>query len=176
LAESQDGLSRVTKIVQDLKDFSRVDQADRQPSDLNAALVSTLNVVANEIKYKAEVVRELGDIPLVDCVPAQINQVFMNLLVNAAQAIPEKGKIFVRSGLENNHVWFEIEDTGKGMSAEIQQRIFEPFFTTKPVGQGTGLGLSISYDIIVKKHSGRMDVRSVIDKGTCFRLWLPLQP
>jgi signal transduction histidine kinase len=176
LAESQDGLSRVTKIVQDLKDFSRVDQADRQPSDLNAALVSTLNVVANEIKYKAEVVRELGDIPLVDCVPAQINQVFMNLLVNAAQAIPEKGKIFVRSGLENNHVWFEIEDTGKGMSAEIQQRIFEPFFTTKPVGQGTGLGLSISYDIIVKKHRGRMDVRSVIDKGTCFRLWLPLQP
>ena len=175
LAESQDGLSRVTKIVQDLKDFSRVDQADHQLSNLNAALESTLNVVANEIKYKAEVVRELGDIPLVDCVPAQINQVFMNLLVNAAQAIPEKGKIFVRSGLENNHVWFEIEDTGKGMSAEIQQRIFEPFFTTKPVGHGTGLGLSISYDIIVKKHGGRMDVRSKIDYGTCFRLWLPLQ-
>jgi hemerythrin-like metal-binding protein/PAS domain S-box-containing protein len=175
LSESQDGLSRVTKIVQDLKDFSRVDQADHQPSDLNAALESTLNVVANEIKYKAEVVRELGDIPLVDCVPAQINQVFMNLLVNAAQAIPERGKIIVRSGLENNHVWFEIEDTGKGMSAEIQQRIFEPFFTTKPVGQGTGLGLSISYDIIVKKHSGRMDVRSKPDQGTCFRLWLPLQ-
>lgn len=175
LSESQDGLSRVTKIVQDLKDFSRVDQADRQPSDLNAALESTLNVVANEIKYKAEVVLELGEIPLVDCVPAQINQVFMNLLVNAAQAIPERGKIIVRSGLENNHVWFEIEDTGKGMSAEIQQRIFEPFFTTKPVGQGTGLGLSISYDIIVKKHSGRMDVRSKPDQGTCFRLWLPLQ-
>lgn len=175
LSESQDGLSRVTKIVQDLKDFSRVDQADRQPSALNAALESTLNVVANEIKYKAEVVLELGEIPLVDCVPAQINQVFMNLLVNAAQAIPERGKIIVRSGLENNHVWFEIEDTGKGMSAEIQQRIFEPFFTTKPVGQGTGLGLSISYDIIVKKHSGRMDVRSKPDQGTCFRLWLPLQ-
>jgi signal transduction histidine kinase len=98
----------------------------------------------------------------------------MNLLVNAAQAIPEKGRIFVRSGLENNHIWFEIEDTGKGMSAEIQQRIFEPFFTTKPVGKGTGLGLSISYDIIVKKHGGRMDVRSEVDKGTCFRLWLPL--
>ena len=175
LAESQDGLSRVTKIVQDLKDFSRVDQADRQPSDLNAALESTLNVVANEIKYKAEVVRQLGVIPLVDCVPAQINQVFMNLLLNAAQAIPEKGKIFVRSGLENNHVWFEIEDTGKGMSSEIQQRIFEPFFTTKPVGQGTGLGLSISYDIIVKKHGGRMDLTSKPGQGSCFRLWLPLQ-
>jgi PAS domain S-box-containing protein len=174
LAESQDGLNRVTKIVQDLKDFSRVDQAERQLADLNAALESTLNVVANEIKYKAEVVRELGDIPQVDCVPAQINQVFMNLLVNAAQAIPERGKIFVRSGSENGHVWFEIEDTGKGMSPEIQQRIFEPFYTTKPVGQGTGLGLSISYDIIVKKHGGRMDVKSEPGKGACFRLWLPL--
>jgi signal transduction histidine kinase len=107
-------------------------------------------------------------------VPAQINQVFMNLLVNAAQAIPERGKIFVRSGSENGHVWFEIEDTGKGMSPEIQQRIFEPFYTTKPVGQGTGLGLSISYDIIVKKHGGRMDVKSEPGKGACFRLWLPL--
>jgi signal transduction histidine kinase len=110
----------------------------------------------------------------VDCVPAQINQVFMNLLVNAAQAIPKQGKIFVRSGIENQHVWFEVEDTGTGMSAEVQQRIFEPFFTTKPVGKGTGLGLSISYDIIVKKHHGRMDVKSEIGKGTCFRLWLPL--
>ena len=174
LAESQDGLNRVTKIVQDLKDFSRVDQADHQQADLNAALESTLNVVANEIKYKAEVVRELGAIPAVECVPAQINQVFMNLLLNAAQAIPDKGRIFVRSGLENGHVWFEIEDNGKGMSAEIQQRIFEPFFTTKPVGKGTGLGLSISYDIIVKKHGGRMDVRSQPGHGTCFRLWLPV--
>ena len=174
LSESQEGLNRVTKIVQDLKDFSRVDQAELQPADLNAALESTLNVVANEVKYKAEVVRELGDIPAVECVPAQINQVFMNLLLNAAQAIPEKGKIFVRSGHENGQVWFDIEDTGKGMSEEIQQRIFEPFFTTKPVGKGTGLGLSISYDIIVKKHGGRLDVRSEIDKGTCFRLWLPL--
>ena len=173
LAESQDGLNRVTKIVQDLKDFSRIDQADHQKADLNAALESTLNVVANELKFKAEVVRELGDIPPVDCVPAQINQVFMNLLVNAAQAIPEKGKIFVRSGMENEHVWFEIEDTGKGMSPDIRQRIFEPFFTTKPVGKGTGLGLSISYDIIVKKHGGRMDVRSEAGKGSCFRIWLP---
>lgn len=174
LSESQDGLSRVTKIVQDLKDFSHVDQADRQKADLNAAMESTLNVVWNELKYKAEVIRELGEIPPVDCVPAQINQVFMNLLVNAAQAIPQQGKIFVRSGFENEQVWFEVEDTGTGMSAEVQQRIFEPFFTTKPVGKGTGLGLSISYDIIVKKHHGRMDVKSEIGKGSRFRLWLPL--
>lgn len=174
LNESQEGLGRVTKIVQDLKDFSHVDQADHQRADLNAALESTLNVVWNEIKFKAEVVRELGDIPLVDCVPAQINQVFMNLLLNAAQAIPERGKIHVRSGLERDHVWFEIEDNGQGMSPEVRKRIFEPFYTTKPVGKGTGLGLSISYDIVVKKHRGRMDVTSEPGRGTCFRIWLPV--
>jgi len=174
LSESQDGLDRVTRIVQDLKDFSRVDQAEIQKADLNAAMHSTLNVVRNEIKYKAEVVLELGDIPEVDCVPAQINQVFMNLLVNAAQAIEQSGKITVRSARENDHVWFEIEDTGKGIPEEVQNRIFEPFFTTKPVGKGTGLGLSISYDIIVKKHGGRIDVRSEPGVGTCFRLWLPV--
>ncbi|MCA1938693.1 MAG: bacteriohemerythrin [Dechloromonas sp.] len=174
LAESQEGLDRVTRIVQDLKDFSRVDQAEHQRADLNAALNSTLNVVRNELKYKADVILELGDIPEIDCVPAQLNQVFMNLLVNAAQAIPERGKIFVRSGVERNHIWFEIEDTGCGMSAETRQRIFEPFFTTKPVGKGTGLGLSISYDIIVKRHHGRLDVHSEPGKGTTFRIWLPI--
>ena len=174
LAESQEGLDRVTRIVQDLKDFSRVDQAERQRADLNAALNSTLNVVRNELKYKADVIVELGEIPEIDCVPAQLNQVVMNLLVNAAQAIPERGKIFVRSGVEHDNVWFEIEDTGSGMSEETRHRIFEPFFTTKPVGKGTGLGLSISYDIIVKKHHGRVDVRSTPGKGTCFRIWLPI--
>ena len=174
LAESQEGLSRVTKIVQDLKDFSHVDQAEHQRADLNAAIESTLNVVWNELKYKAEIVRELGDIPAVECVPAQINQVFMNLLVNAAQAIEHQGTIFVRSGTEDKQAWFEIEDTGQGMTEEVRNRIFEPFFTTKPVGKGTGLGLSISYDIIVKKHGGSMDVRSTPGKGTCFRIWLPL--
>ena len=163
----------VTKIVQDLKDFSRVDQAEHQLANLNDALESTLNVVWNEIKYKAEVVRELGDIPEIECVPAQINQVFMNLLVNAAQAIEQRGSITLRSGLENGYVWFEFADTGKGMNAETVKRIFEPFYTTKPIGQGTGLGLSISYDIIVKKHGGRIDVSSEPGQGTTFRLWLP---
>ena len=174
LAESQEGLGRVTKIVQDLKDFSRVDQAEYQLADLNNALESTLNVVWNELKYKAEVVRELGDLPEVHCVPAQINQVFMNLLVNAAQAIETRGRITVRSGEENGHVWFEVADTGKGMPPEVCKRIFEPFFTTKPVGKGTGLGLSISYDIIVKKHHGRFDVSSIPGEGTTFRIWLPI--
>jgi len=176
LAESQEGLGRVTRIVQDLKDFSRVDQTEHQQADLNAAMQSTLNVVRNELKYKAEVVLELGEIPHVDCVPAQINQVFMNILVNAAQAIPEHGRITVRSGMSGERVWFEIEDTGRGMSEAVRQRIFEPFFTTKPVGKGTGLGLSISYDIVVKKHHGSIDVESEPDKGTLFRIWLPVDP
>lgn len=174
LTESRDGLGRVTKIVQDLKDFSHVDQADQQLADLNAALESTLNVVWNELKYKADVVRELGNIPEVQCVPAQINQVFMNMLVNAAHAIEQHGVITVRSGSTDCEVWFEIEDTGKGMSEEVKNRIFEPFYTTKPVGKGTGLGLSISYDIIVKKHGGLIDVRSQPGVGTCFRISLPL--
>jgi len=174
LLESQDGLNRVTKIVQDLKDFSRVDQAEHQLANLNESLESTLNVVCNEIKYKAEVVRELGNIPQVECVPAQINQVFMNLLVNAAQAIEQRGTITLRSGAAGEQVWFEIADTGKGMSPEIQNRIFEPFYTTKPVGKGTGLGLSISYDIIVKKHGGHIEVNSEPGKGTTFRITLPL--
>lgn len=174
LEESRDGLERVTRIVQDLKDFSRVDQAEQQRADLNAAMQSTLNVVRNELKYKANVILQLGEIPEIDCVPAQVNQVFMNLLANAAQAIPERGTITVRSGVACDHVWFEIEDTGSGMSEETRKRIFEPFFTTKAVGKGTGLGLSISYDIIVKKHKGRMDVRSEPGKGSCFRLWLPV--
>ena len=173
--ESQEGLSRVTKIVQNLKDFSHVDQAELQEADLNAGIESTLNVVWNELKYKAEVVRELHEIPLVQCIPAQINQVFMNLLVNAAQAIEQRGKITVRSGSDRDFVWFEIEDNGKGMSDEVQRRIFEPFFTTKPVGKGTGLGLSISYDIIVKKHGGRLDVTSTPGVGSVFKIWLPLK-
>ncbi len=174
--ESQEGLSRVTRIVQDLKDFSHIDEAGQQEADLNAGIESTLNVVWNEIKYKADIVRELGDIPPVLCAPAQINQVFMNILVNAAQAIETHGTITLRSGTQNGHVWFEIEDNGKGIPEEVRKRIFEPFFTTKPVGKGTGLGLSISYDIVVKKHGGSLDVRSEPGKGSCFRITLPIHP
>jgi len=175
LAESQEGLVRVTQIVQNLKDFSRVDHAEIQDANLNECLESTLNVVWNELKYKAEVVRDLAVLPQVECIPAQINQVFMNLLVNAAQAIENQGKITVRSGTGNEQVWFEVSDTGKGMSSDTLNRIFEPFFTTKPIGQGTGLGLSISYDIIVKKHGGRFEVNSELGQGTTFRFWLPLR-
>ncbi len=172
LAESLDGLQRVKRIVQDLKDFSHVDRSEREWGDLEKGLESTLNVVWNELKYKAEVVREYGAIPQIECFPSQLNQVFMNLLVNAAHAIEDHGRITVRTGHDDGHVWVEVEDTGKGIPPEHLKRIFDPFFTTKPVGKGTGLGLSLSYGI-VNKHSGRIEVTSEVGRGSTFRVVLP---
>ncbi len=174
MTESSDGLERVRKIVQDLKDFSHVDEAEWQDANLNAGLDSTLNVVSNEIKYKAEVIKEYAQLPLVRCIPGQLNQVFMNLLVNAAQAIEKRGTITVRTGVKDGKVCITVSDTGCGMTSEVAKRVFEPFYTTKPVGKGTGLGLSLAYDIIVKKHSGRIDVDSTPGRGTTFTISLPL--
>jgi two-component system NtrC family sensor kinase len=171
--ESIEGTERVRRIVQDLRDFSRVESPDWQWADLHAGLEATLNVVWNEIKFKADIVRELGEIPLVECLPFQINQVFMNILVNAAQAIRDRGTITLRSGSSADQVWISITDTGQGIPPERIDRIFDPFFTTKPVGQGTGLGLSVSYGI-VKKHGGRIDVDSQPDVGTTFTIRLPI--
>ncbi|MHB1291566.1 MAG: ATP-binding protein [Sulfuricella sp.] len=175
MGESKDGITRVKNIVQNLKDFSHVDASDEwQQADLHAGLNSTLNIVNNEIKYKAEVIKEYGDIPEVECLPSQLNQVFMNLLVNASHAIEEHGTITIRTGKEGNEVWVEVADTGKGIVSEHLQKIFDPFFTTKPIGKGTGLGLSLSYGII-QKHHGRIEVKSVVGKGTSFKVWLPMQ-
>jgi signal transduction histidine kinase len=175
LNESEDGLLRVKKIVQDLKDFSRVDHADWQDADLNAGLDSTLNVVMNEVKYKAEVRKDYAVLPPVRCIAAQLNQVFMNLIVNAAHAISDRGTITLVTRVEGDWVCVEISDTGSGMSEEVKRRIFEPFFTTKPVGQGTGLGLSLSFSI-VQKHGGRIEVESESGVGTRFKVWIPVQP
>ena len=175
LDESDDGLVRVKKIVQDLKDFSRVDHAEWQDADLNAGLDSTLNVVMNEVKYKAEVRKDYGPLPPVRCIAAQLNQVFMNLIVNAAHAIPQRGEIRLTTRAEGDWVWVQVEDTGVGMSEEVRRRIFEPFFTTKPVGKGTGLGLSLSYSI-VQKHAGRIEVESAPGQRTRFRVWVPIKP
>jgi signal transduction histidine kinase len=173
ISETREGLDRVKKIVQDLKDFSRVDASDDwEPANLVKGLESTLNIVQNEIRYKATVVRELQPLPEVPCLPTQLNQVFMNLLVNAAQAIPDKGTITLRSGCDDRNVWIEVGDDGCGMSTEVQGRIFEPFFTTKPVGKGTGLGLSVSYSI-VRKHQGTIELDSAPGRGTTFRVVLP---
>ncbi|OGS91713.1 MAG: ATPase [Gallionellales bacterium GWA2_60_18] len=175
MSESKDGITRVKNIVQNLKDFSHVDTTDEWHfADLRMGLDSTLNIVNNEIKYKADVVREYGDIPDVECLPSQLNQVFMNLLVNAAHAIEERGTITVRTGQQGDEVWVEVADTGKGIAPENLKRIFDPFFTTKPVGKGTGLGLSLSFGIM-RKHNGRIEVQSEAGKGTAFTLWLPVK-
>lgn len=174
LSESLEGLDRVKRIVKDMKDFSHVDGGERQHADLEAGLDSTLNLVWNEVKYKAEVIKEYGRIPSVECFPSQLNQVFMNLLINAAHAIEERGRITIRTGHDDKQVWVEIEDTGKGIQPAHLSRIFDPFFTTKPVGQGTGLGLSLSYGIL-QKHGGLIDVKSEPGVGTVFKVILPRQ-
>jgi len=178
LKESRDGIVRVKQIVADLKDFSRVDSAQKwEWIDIRAGISSTLNIVNNEIKYRADVVREFGELPAIKCLPSQLNQVFMNLLVNAAQATPEgkHGTITIRCGAEGDGVWVEVADTGSGISEENLKKIFDPFFTTKPIGKGTGLGLSLSYGI-VQKHGGKIEVRSEVGVGTTFRVSLPIEP
>ena len=172
LTESLDGLQRVKRIVQDLKDFSHVDNSERQWASLETGLDSTLNVVWNELKYKAKVVKEYGDVPPIECFASQLNQVFMNLMINAAHAIDDHGLITIRTGHDAENVWVEVEDSGKGIKPEHMDRIFDPFFTTKPVGQGTGLGLSLSYGI-VHKHGGHIEVKSELGKGSTFRVVLP---
>ncbi|PRG04511.1 histidine kinase [Burkholderia ambifaria] len=172
--ESIDGALRVRRIVQDLRDFSRPGSGEWCVADIHAGLESTLNVVHNELKYKADIVREYGDVPPVECLPSQLNQVFMNLLVNAAHAIPERGVITIRTSSDDEHVSIAISDTGTGMTPDIVRRIFDPFFTTKPVGQGTGLGLSVSHGI-VERHRGTIDVTSEPGRGTTFRIRLPIR-
>jgi two-component system, NtrC family, sensor kinase len=173
--ESKQGIVRVRQIVQDLKDFSRVDSTqDWEWADLHQGIDSTLNVVASEIKYHADLVKEYGAIPLVQCLASQINQVVMNLVVNAAHAMGDKrGCITIRTGTDRDQVWLEVADTGTGIAPETLKHIFEPFFTTKPIGKGTGLGLSLSYGI-VQKHQGRIDVESVVGQGSTFRVTLPI--
>ena len=175
LAESQDGLTRVQDIVQNLKDFSRVGESGFGWADLHACLDSTLNIIWNELKYKCTVVKHYDQtLPQVYCIASQLNQVFMNLLVNAGHAIAEKGEITITTRqTPDGTVQVAISDTGCGIAAEHLPHLFEPFFTTKPIGKGTGLGLSITYGII-GKHKGSIDVSSEVGKGTTFTVNLPV--
>ncbi|MFZ6871226.1 ATP-binding protein [Undibacterium sp. Di27W] len=174
--QSREGIERVRKIVQDLKDFSRVDsQQEWQWANIHVGIDSTLNIVNNEIKYKADVIKEYGKIPDVECLSSQINQVIMNLVVNASHAITaERGKITIRTSCDDEHVFIEVSDNGSGIPKEIINRIFDPFFTTKSIGKGTGLGLSLSYGII-QKHHGKITVNSDIGIGTSFLISLPIK-
>jgi len=171
--ESKDGTDRVKRIVQDLKSFSHVDETEQKPSNINQGLESTINIVWNELKYKARVIKEYGNIPLTKCNLGQLNQVFMNILINAAQAIVNMGEIKVKTWQDNSYIVISISDNGCGIPEEIIHRIYEPFYTTKRVGEGTGLGLSIAYDI-VRKHNGEIKVRSEVGKGTEFTIRIPI--
>lgn len=171
--ESIEGADRIKRIVQDLKSFSRVDEAEYIAADINAGLESTMNIIWNELKYKATVRKQYGDIPMTKCNLRQLNQVFMNLLINAAQAIEKHGEIDIRTWHEKGSIYISISDTGCGIEEDKINRIFEPFFTTKEVGKGTGLGLSIAYDII-KKHNGDIKVDSKPKKGTTFTIKIPV--
>ena len=173
ISESLDGTDRVKKIIGDLKSFSHSDGAEMHDADINEGIESTLNIVHNEIKYKATVRKELSEIPPIKCIAGHLNQVFMNLFVNAAHAIEHTGEILVKSWADENAVFVSVSDTGSGMPAEVAKRIFEPFFTTKEAGKGTGLGLSIAHDII-KKHNGDIVVNSELGKGTTFTIRLPI--
>ncbi len=172
--ENRDGLARVTKIITDLRTFTRLDSEKQSLLDINKIIDEALSLTRNECKYKAEVVRELSEIPEILGYDNQLAQVFINLIINAAHAIEKKGKIIVRSFQDENNIVVEVCDNGKGIDEQDIDRIFDPFFTTKPSNQGTGLGLSIAQDI-VSKHNGNISVQSEIGKGTTFRVELPMQ-
>jgi signal transduction histidine kinase len=175
MVESRGGMDRVSKIIQDLKDFSHVESEQKwERADLRIGLKSTLNIVASQLRQVAEVVTDYGAMPDVECLPSQLNQVFMNLLQNAAHAIgPQRGTITLRCGGDAGEAWIEVADTGCGIPPHVLPRIFDPFYTTKPIGKGTGLGLSLSYGI-VQKHGGRIDVETAPGAGTTFRITLPV--
>ncbi|MDE1884483.1 MAG: GAF domain-containing protein [Xanthomonadaceae bacterium] len=174
ISESREGIDRVCKIVRDLKDFSRRDRNEAWVNaDVHQGLESTLNIVSNQIKYKAQIVKTFGDLPMIECLPSELNQVFLNILMNAAQAVQKNGLITVSTGLDGDKVWIAIGDDGEGIPPDVLPRIFDPFFTTKPVGTGTGLGLSISYGIVAKHH-GNIEVTSVPRQGTLMRVELPV--
>ena len=174
MTESREGIERVIRIVQDLKELSRVDR-DKQmrPADLLKGLESTLNIVWNDLKYKARIERLLMDLPPVECHLSEINQVFMNLLINAGHAIDGQGVITLGSGVNEGEAWISISDDGCGIPDEHLRSIFEPFFTTKPSGRGTGLGLAIVRGIM-DKHQGRVEVSSRPGQGSTFRVVLPI--
>lgn len=178
--DSLEGLKRITNIIQTLRDFSRVDQIGNFDTyNINEGIKTTLIVARNELKYDIDVITNFSEVPSIVCNASQINQVLLNLVINAAQAIKsqdrtERGTIEIRTHATRDNLICEITDDGPGIKSDDQQHIFDPFFTTKPAGQGTGLGLSISYDIIVSKHNGNLLVDSSIDKGTKFTMKLPL--
>jgi two-component system NtrC family sensor kinase len=172
LRESEEGVETIRKIIADLRAFASPDKGVKDSVDLEALMESMLNIVYNEIKYKAQLRKDYGKVPPIICNPQKIGQVFVNLLTNAAHAIEDKGFITIRTFIKEQYVCVEVSDTGCGIPAEHINRIFDPFFTTNPAGQG--LGLSVSYDII-RRHGGALRFSPNPDKGTTFSVMLPIE-
>ena len=173
--ESLEGIDRVKQIIHDLKMFSRMEESEWLKTDIHVGIESTLNIIRSEIKDVADIKKQYGDLPEVECMASQINQVILNLLVNAAHAVAPHGTITINTYSDDTHVYIQIRDNGCGIEQDIIDRIFDPFFTTKGVGKGTGLGLSLSYGII-EKHNGRLMVESTVGEGTTFTIKLPIHP
>jgi signal transduction histidine kinase len=176
-----DGTERVAKIVRSMKNFAHPGEGTKKLVDINQALENTIIVAKNEWKYVADLTTDFGDIPLVHCLPGDINQVFLNILINAAHAIEgvvgdsgNKGHITLSTTADDGMVTVAIADTGSGIPQQFQNKIFDPFFTTKEVGKGTGQGLAIAHDIIVERHNGQLDFTSTPDEGTTFFIKLPI--
>ena len=185
IQQSLDGIARVTEIVKAMKDFSHPGVIEKVPLDLNKAVENTITVSRNEWKYVADIETQLDpNVPQVICHPGEINQVFLNIIVNAAQAIDEmvkekryeKGRIIIRTSHRNGWVEIRITDTGNGIPDHVKAHLYEPFYTTKEVGKGTGQGLAIAYNVVVVKHGGTISCESREGKGTTFRIQLPVQP
>lgn len=182
LKSMQVGTERIAKIVLSLRSFSRLDEADRKAVDIHAGLDDTLLILQYNLKAKGNaskvnVIKDYGDLPLVECYAGQLNQVFMNILSNAIDAFPKESEnptIRIKTELNGDRAIISISDNGTGMNSNVQKSLFNPFFTTKPVGQGTGLGLAISYQIVVEKHGGTLQCQSELDKGTEFRIEIPV--
>ncbi|MBS1773200.1 MAG: HAMP domain-containing histidine kinase [Bacteroidetes bacterium] len=171
-ASIKNGANRTTEIVKNLKSFARHDENELKKSNLEQGIDSTLVILRSQLKDRVEVIKEYGKIPSIICFPGQLNQVFINIINNAAQAIEGKGKIWIKTSVVDNMAEIRIKDSGAGMPEEVKKRIFDPFFTTKDVGVGTGLGLSITYGII-EKHEGKIEVESTLGVGTEFIIKLP---
>ncbi len=173
IQENLQGLDRVKRIVQDLKNLSFMGEDNIEEADINKIIQDSIEMLWNQIRYKTEIVRRYNALPLIKCFPRQISQVFTNLIINASQAIEQKGVITIKTIYENQSIQIHISDNGNGMDEQTQKKLFTPFFTTKKIGKGTGLGLSISHKII-EKHKGKIQVKSEIGKGTTFSIFLPL--
>jgi signal transduction histidine kinase len=196
LSSMKIGADRIREIVLSLRNFSRLDEAEMKEVDIHEGLNNTLLILAHRLKAKQpehpsiQVVRDYGNLPPVHCYAGQLNQVFMNILTNAIEAIEDYNKtrspeelkkkpntIWICTDVvDNNHVIILLGDNGPGMTEEVRNKLFDPFFTTKPVGSGTGLGMSISYQIVVEKHKGQLECISAPDQGTTFLIQIPIQP